>query len=206
MADATETKTEEKTAIGTQATETKTGAEETISKKYAEELRRENQKFREGFENSQKELAELKKFREDTEVDKLKSEKKFEELADKERKAREKAEHDAADRVSAYERRAVKAEVKALALAAGIEDPDDVELIDLSAIKFENDKIVGAEKVVEDFKKAKPHKFKSDQQQRGRGGLGTDNPGKGGNAGEVDARKMPQADFDALEQRLRSQR
>lgn len=183
------------------------GNEPIHNKKYLDELREENRKRRENEEKLAKERDELQKFKEETEAQKLKDEKKFEELANKEKAAREKAEKDAAEKVTAYERRAIKAEVKSLAIAAGLEDPDDVELIDLSSIKYEDDKIVGADAVVEEFKKAKPHKFTDDKSKRGRGGLSTGgNPDPGGKKGEVDFRKMTAADQANLEQELRSKR
>lgn len=179
--------------------------EKLYKEKHVKDLRGEAQRNRERAEAAETKLREREAADEAAAAQKLKDEKKFEELADKERKRAEKAEQDAKDQVAARNRRIIKAEVKVLAKAAGLIDPDDVDLMALDSVKLdENDNVVGADKIIEDFKKSKPHKFGDPNNPRG--GLGTDNPGAGGKPGDVDARKLSQKDFEELDKKLRAGR
>ncbi len=177
--------------------------EKLYKEKHVKDLRSEAQKNRERAEAAEAELRKRDDAAEAERLEKLKNEKKFEELAESERKKREKAEKDAADKVAARDARVIKAEVKVLAKAAGLIDPDDVELMDLGSVKLdENDAVVGADKVIEAFKKSKPHKFGDPTNPRG--GLQTGNPNPGGQPGDIDFRKMSPADQADLDRRLRA--
>jgi hypothetical protein len=176
--------------------------ERLYKEKHVKDLRSEAQKSRERAEAAETKLRERDEADETERQKKLKDEKKFEELAESERLKREKTEKDAADKITAAERRIIRAEVKALAIAAGLLDADDIDLIDLAALKIENDKVIGAEKVVEDFKTAKPHKFVDPKNNRG--GLNTGNPNPGGKAGDVDYRKLKPEDQAEIDRRLRA--
>lgn len=112
---------------------------ETFSKEYVRELRHENAGYRLKAQEAERKLQEA------------------EERATK-------AEKDASDKVTAAQgeatARLIRAEVKAVALKAGIVDIDGLALADLSKVKF-NDKgeLEGADDAIEALKKAKPYLF-----------------------------------------------
>jgi hypothetical protein len=62
------------------------------------------------------------------------------------------------------EKRVIDAELKAQAIAAGLQDLDFIKLIDASEIKLSEDgKIEGLEKAVNDFKVSKPALFAAEK-------------------------------------------
>lgn len=64
----------------------------------------------------------------------------------------------------AVEKRVIDAELKAVVIAAGLQDLDFIKLIDVSAIKLSEDgSVLGLEKAVNDFKAAKPALFTAER-------------------------------------------
>lgn len=63
---------------------------------------------------------------------------------------------------NASNRRIINAEVKAVAVALGIQDADAIKLVDISALKVDEatGEVVGVTELIEAFKTAKPYLFK----------------------------------------------
>lgn len=170
------------------------------SKKYVEDLRRENKRYREGYESRENELTELRSYREKADRDRSAADERYKTEIETERGARATAEATAKTALDAAHARLIRAEVRALAVAAGIEDPDDIGLMDLSGIALDGDAVKGAAEAVEAFRVAKPHKFRP----RGLRVDKTQTPAPSGKPGDLDARDLSDADFRALEASLRS--
>ena len=115
-----------------------------------------------------------------------------------------KTKKDGDEKVSAAQKaadeRLLRAELKAAAVKAGLVDMDVLKLVDISPLKLnENGEIEGLDKLVEDFKKTKPHFF-------GAAGASTSAPGtkpapKGGND-PVDVTKMSPQDYAAYKAKM----
>lgn len=117
----------------------KTPEPETFSKDYVRELRAENNGWRlkatemEGIAKSAKESAE---------------------------KASEDAQKIIAERASEADLRIIRAELKALAIKAGIVDVDGLKLADFDGLKLDDKgEVVGADALIDALKKAKPYLF-----------------------------------------------
>lgn len=132
--------------------------------KYIKELRGETMSRKETIKaekaaraDAERERDELKaatkKATDDAERKRLEEEGNWKELAEKNKKQLD-------DTVKEYQTRAMRAEIKVAAQAAGIIDPDLVDLIPKDKITF-NDKgeIQGISEAVEAFKAAKPNLF-----------------------------------------------
>lgn len=112
---------------------------ETFSREYVHELREENKSWRTKHQESETQRGEaLKQVDEATKA-----------AADKIKEAQ-----------TAADQRIIRAELKAAALKAGMHDLDGLKLADFSKVKL-NDagEIEGADKLMEDLKKAKPYLF-----------------------------------------------
>lgn len=129
---------------------------ETFSKDYVHELREENKGWR------------------------LKAQEK-EQAAKAAEDAAAKAAAEAAEKVAQAEtaanQRIIRAELKAAALKAGMVDLDGLKLADLSGVKL-NDagEVEGADKLMEDLKKAKPYLFGTQQHSSNPGNPPNPNP------------------------------
>jgi hypothetical protein len=112
---------------------------ETFSKDYVRELRAENKGWR---LKAQEQEAVAKSAKE---------------AADK---AAAEAQTTVAEANSKAEQRIIRAELKALAIKAGIVDLDGLKLVDLASVKLnEQGEVEGADALIEGLKKAKPYLF-----------------------------------------------
>ncbi len=95
------------------------------------------------------------------------------------KKAQEAADKAKADAETAANARIIKAEMKALAVKAGIVDIDGLALADLSNVKFDDTgELQGAQEALDALKKAKPYLFTTT----------TSNPGHQGQQGQQGAK------------------
>jgi hypothetical protein len=120
-----------------------TPAKETFSREYVHELREENKNTRLKLQEA---ITTATKAKEEAEalVMKIQGESDAKVAA---------ANKTANDRI-------IRAELKAAALKEGLIDLDDLGLVDISSITVKEDgSLEGTEKVIADFKIAKPHKF-----------------------------------------------
>ena len=125
---------------------------ETFTKEYVENLRNEAAGHRLKAQETQLKLDAA-----NTELTSYKT--KFE-AADA---ARVTAESAALEAKQGAEARIIGTELKAAARAAGLIDADDLRLVDLAALKIDdNGEIVGLAELVEGFKTTKPHLFKAE--------------------------------------------
>jgi Phage minor structural protein GP20 len=116
---------------------------QTFSHEYVRELREENKKWRLQHEEA---------------TGKAK--------AAEEAAAKAKADADAASAThkTAADERVIRAELKAVAIKAGMVDIDGLKLADLSTVKLDDKgEVVGADALIEALKKAKPYLFGSTQ-------------------------------------------
>ena len=143
---------------------------EVFSKDYVRELRHENA----GYRLKAQEM-----------------ERKAQEAADLAKKAEDAATAKPTEAEQRANARIIKAEMKAIAVKAGIVDIDGLALADLSGVKF-NDKgeIEGAEAAIEALKKAKPYLFAQTTSS-------TTQPPKGGKQETKSARDLSDADLRA---------
>lgn len=173
------------------------------SKKSLEDLERENEELRREAASYRTEKKELSKERDilknrfdEAERAKLEEEGKFKELYEKKQKELD-------EERKATERKMIRSEVKAAAIAAGFIDLDLLSTIPMTEVKIdESGDVSGALEAVEKFKTNKPYLFKGSNSGSG----GGDNKGKtetvatgGGKKppetttkpAEVDVRKLP---------------
>lgn len=117
----------------------KTPAPETFSREYVHELREESKGYRQKFADSEaaRKVADDAVRAKDIEIDsKVK------------------------DVQTAADQRVIRAELKAIAVKAGMHDLDGLKLADLSKIKLDDaGEVVGAEELMAALKKAKPYLF-----------------------------------------------
>lgn len=112
---------------------------ETFSKDYVRELRAENK----GWRLKAQELEGKAKSAEEAAA-----------------KAKEEADTRISDASKQAEQRIIRAELKALAVKAGIVDLDGLKLVELSTVKLKDDgEVDGADALIEGLKKAKPYLF-----------------------------------------------
>lgn len=128
-----------------EATETTEKAEKTqpevFSKDYVKELRHENAGYR---------------------LKASEADKKVQEAIESATKAKQEADASIAKAKQDSDARIVRAELKAAALKAGMVDLDGLKLADLSKVKLNDDgEVDGAEKLMEELKKAKPYLFQT---------------------------------------------
>ena len=152
------------------------GQPETFSREYVHELREENKSWRTKHQESETQKGEALKQVEDA----------VKVAADKIKEAQ-----------TAADQRIIRAELKAAALKAGMHDLDGLKLADISKVKL-NDagEIEGADKLMEDLKKAKPYLF---------GAESTSSAHKTPNAGEnkpKTAMEMTSEEYRAARQKV----
>ncbi|XRD81792.1 phage scaffolding protein [Dyella halodurans] len=112
---------------------------ETFSKEYVRELRNENKGWRLKADEQAKRADAA-------------------EAASK--KAGEDAQASIAEHTSKADQRIIRAELKAVAIKAGIVDLDGLRLVDLKDVKLNDDgEVEGADALIEGLKKAKPYLF-----------------------------------------------
>ena len=113
-------------------------------------------------DNAQKEAKELRTKLDKIESDRLTETGQFKDLYEKEKAERTKVEAQRQEDLAAAEKRFIRAEVKAKAAAAGIQDAEDVALLDFSKFKIDDatGEVEGAAEAVEALKKSKPYLFK----------------------------------------------
>jgi hypothetical protein len=123
---------------------------ETFSREYVHELREENKSWRTKHQESET----ARKTADDAAKAATKA------ATDAATAAEAAAETKIKDANTAAEKRIIRAELKAVAIKAGIVDIDGLSLADLSAVKL-NDagEVEGAEALIEALKKAKPYLF-----------------------------------------------
>lgn len=113
---------------------------ESFSREYVHELREENKGWRLKASNAEKAAAEA---------------------AEAAKKLEEKTKADIENATKAANDRIVRAELKAIAIKAGMIDLDVLKLVDLSKVTLNDDgSVEGADALIEDMKKNKPHFFK----------------------------------------------
>ncbi len=89
--------------------------------------------------------------------------------------------------------RVIRAELKAEAMKAGINDPEDLKLIDAAGLTLNaSGEVEGAAAAVSKLKRAKPYLFKG-----AAGTSGTDTPPRPGDRQARDALKMTREEFKA---------
>ena len=154
---------EETTVETTETTETveveKNGEAEKVEAKlypesYVKKLHTENA----GRRKREEELAAKLKEYQDKEIEAETDLKKKVEHFEKRAKD---VESEYKEKLTASERRYVRAEVRAAAIKAGIIDPDDVNSMDLSDLRVDDDgNVLGVEDLIAAGKERKPHWFK----------------------------------------------
>jgi hypothetical protein len=102
---------------------------------------------------------------------KLEEEKEYKKLAEAADKRAEKVAKEAATKVESQQRKTIRTEARARLIEAEILDPDDVDLLDLSKVTWDDsaDEPEGIDALVTAFKKAKPAKFKQAESTPGNG-------------------------------------
>lgn len=119
------------------------------SKKHYKALKTEVANRRHENNSLKEELATLKGEKEKAEKERLEKQGEFQKLYEEEKTKGE-----------SFRERAIRAEIKALAVKEGLHDPDAAALIPLSGVKFNDDgELLGAEKAVKAFKDSKPTWF-----------------------------------------------
>jgi hypothetical protein len=103
------------------------------------------------------------------------------------------AERHAGEVQKAADERVIRAELKAEAVKAGINDPADLKLVDIAGLVLgEAGEVEGAAQLVAELRQAKPYLFKS-----GGGTSGTDTPPRPGDRQNRSAKDMSAAEFRA---------
>lgn len=127
----------------------------TVDEDYPHELREEARGWRLKYESAQK-LAD----------DATKTAAEAADAATK--SANEAADAKVKEVTSTADQRVIRAELKALALKAGMHDLDALKLADLSGVKLDKDgEVVGAEEMMAALQKAKPYLFKEPSSSSG---------------------------------------
>jgi hypothetical protein len=98
---------------------------------------------------------------------------------------------------TAADHRVIRAELKAVAIKAGMVDLDGLKLADLSKVKLDdNGEVVGAEEMMAALKKAKPYLFGEPSTSNG------DKPPKPGEQKPKLATEMTREEYDAAKRKL----
>ena len=137
----------------TLAPEPKPDKPETVSREYAERLRRER-------DEAQADARKLREAEAERERLQLVEEKKFREAYEGERKRAEEIEAGWKERHKQSEQRYLRSELKAHAAALGMRDIDDIALADTSTVKLDdNGDVIGAREAIAALKERKPYLF-----------------------------------------------
>lgn len=169
---------------------------------YIKKLRDEAASERTKRQELEKTMADLKKFKEDREREELESEKKFKELADKERQAREDDSKKFKEELTKREQRFILAELKAEAVKAGIlpEAIADLKLLaNLSELTIdENDEVVGLSDFITKLKETKSYMFtKAESEEKPKRERATPPPSQKGEKPELNISNMSDEEWQA---------
>lgn len=134
---------------GRQQNDDPTPGKETFSREYVSELRNENKGYR-------LKMQEERQKRETAEADAVKARKDAE---DAKKAADTDAQTKAQDAEKKANERIVRAELRTLAIKAGMVDLDGLKLADLSTVTLEGDEVKGGEDLITKLKEAKPYLF-----------------------------------------------
>jgi hypothetical protein len=130
---------EENDGEGNQGGGGKNPEPETFSKEYVRELRAENKGWR--LKASEQEAAAKA-------------------ATESAKKAADDAQASIAEHTSKSDQRIIRAELKALAVKAGIVDLDGLKLVELGDVKLDDKgEVIGADALIDTLKKAKPYLF-----------------------------------------------
>ena len=138
-------------------------AERAKDPKYIERLERERNEAETEARQAKKDAADAKAKLDAIENAKLAEAGEFKKLADKAQKdlADAKAEFD--KELSARDKREVNAEIKAVAAAAGLRNPDDALLfLDMKEVKYENGNLTGVDAAIAKLKEERSYLFKTE--------------------------------------------
>jgi hypothetical protein len=150
----------------------------TFKKEYVDRLRS-------SADNAQKEAKELRAKLEAIEKAKLEETGQFKDLYEKEKAKAAEIEAARQADLSQADQRYIRAEVKAAAAAAGIQDPSDVALLDFSKFKINADgDVEGVTEAITALKASKPYLFKGTRQAAAVDVAGKPIPPVGGGEGE----------------------
>ncbi len=131
----------------------KTPDKDTVSREYAERLRRER-------DEAQAKTRKLEEAEAERARQALVDEKKFREAYEGERKRAEEIEAGWRERHKQSEQRYLRSELKAHAAALGMRDIDDIALADTSAVSLDdNGDVIGAREAIAALKERKPYLF-----------------------------------------------
>lgn len=162
-------------------------------------LRNEAATERTKRKEAEKELGDLRKFKEERERADLESEKKYKELADKEREARESDKREFQEQLTKRDQRIILGELKHEALKAGMvpEAIADLKLLtNLSELSLdENDDVVGLSDFVTALKESKPYLFKSAEDDKPKRERPSPPPGPKTDKVENDISKMSEDEW-----------
>jgi hypothetical protein len=124
---------------------------ETFTREYVTELRQESASYRTRAQEAERKAQEAD----------AKAAKVIEEAEARVKKASEDADAKVKETHTASEQRIIRAELKAVAIKAGMVDLDGLKLADLSTVKIDDKgEVVGAEDLMKTLKEAKPYLFK----------------------------------------------
>jgi len=163
--------------------------------KHVKKIHEENAERRLKVKELEAKLQEIENEKAIAAAKKLEEDGEFKKLADEARKDAEKARKEAAAKIEAQQRKTIKNNAKALLIKEGIIDEDDVALLDLSKVQWDDDadEPTGLDDIVKAFKKSKPAKFKSSEiSEEGSGAKGrakttTPSSATGGRSGKGDS-------------------
>ncbi len=175
---------------GEQQLDGKTETKETVSREYADRLRRER-------DEAQASARKLQEAQEERERKQLLEEKKFKEAYEASEKRVAELDAQWKEKHSKSEQRYMKAELKAHAASLGMRDIDDITLADLSAVKIDDDgNVTGAKEAIAALKERKPYLFASGEKREEKAPEGREQPPPGGKTEGKDAFSMSDAEFD----------
>lgn len=154
--------------------------------KHVKSIHDENARFRHQNRELTKKLKEYEEANAAADAKKLEENGEFKKLADEAEKRARKAEKESAARIENMQKKTIRMNARALLVAEGILDADDVALLDFSDVSWDDeaDEPKGLEAAVKAFKKAKPGKFKAGD------GTGSADPGKDGDPGNKRAQNF----------------
>ncbi len=170
--------------------DTKVEPKETVTREYAERLRRER-------DEAQATARKLTEAQEERERKQLLEEKKFKEAFEASEKRASEIEAEWKDKHSKSEQRYMRAELKAHAAALGMRDIDDIALADLASVKIDDDgNVTGAKEAIAALKERKPYLFSSSEKREEKRVESREAPPVGGRSEGKDAFAMTDAEFD----------
>jgi hypothetical protein len=166
-----ETETTTTTPVAKQTAATEVEVDYSDQKIYTEnhvkKIHQENAERRLKIRELEARLLEIDEAKAQEAAKKLEQDGEFKKLAEEAEKKAKKIEAEAQQKIQAQQRKAIKTHAKALLISEGIIDTDDVALLDLSKVEWDEnaDEPSGLEDLIKAFKKAKPAKFKSNEEE-----------------------------------------